>query len=53
MQASSELELAATEYGESFSAAIGSNNWCGVQFHPEKSQKHGLQLLTNFLGWKP
>jgi imidazole glycerol-phosphate synthase subunit HisH len=38
-----------TEYGYKFISAIQKgNNIFGVQFHPEKSQKKGLQLLKNF-----
>lgn len=37
------------EYGETFTASIHHNNIYGVQFHPEKSQKNGLQLLKNFV----
>ncbi len=37
-----------THYGVDFPAMISKNNVMGVQFHPEKSQKNGLQLLRNF-----
>lgn len=42
--------LATTEYGEVFSAAVGSGNFAGVQFHPERSGKAGAKLIANFLG---
>jgi glutamine amidotransferase len=38
-----------TEYGVSFTSALKQNNYYGVQFHPEKSAKAGLQLLKNFI----
>ncbi len=40
--------LAVCTYGEEFSAAIANHNVAGVQFHPEKSHRFGLQLLRNF-----
>ncbi len=40
--------IAESEHGERFVAAIGRVNLWATQFHPEKSQKHGLQLLANF-----
>ncbi len=39
------------EYGVEFDVALAQDNVFAVQFHPEKSQKPGLQLLTNFLNW--
>jgi glutamine amidotransferase len=37
-----------TEYGENFASAIWRDNVFATQFHPEKSQRTGLQLLKNF-----
>ena len=45
--------LATAEYGEAFSAAVGSGNFAGVQFHPERSGKAGAKLIANFLGVAP
>ena len=39
-----------TEYGEVFASSIWRDNVFATQFHPEKSQKVGLQLLRNFVG---
>lgn len=37
-----------TEYGETFASSVWKGNVFATQFHPEKSQKVGLQLLRNF-----
>ncbi len=41
--------LTTTDYGMNFTSSINKDNIFGVQFHPEKSQKNGLQVLKNFL----
>lgn len=38
-----------TEYGSSFASSVWKDNVYATQFHPEKSQKVGLQLLKNFV----
>lgn len=40
--------LATTHYGNDYPSIIQKNNIIGVQFHPEKSHKQGIQLLKNF-----
>ncbi len=41
--------IATTDYGLPYACAVQRENLYGVQFHPEKSQAVGLQLLKNFV----
>jgi glutamine amidotransferase len=41
--------IAKTEYGEEFAAIVGRDRVFGIQFHPEKSQKVGLQIISNYV----
>ncbi|MBF0276153.1 MAG: imidazole glycerol phosphate synthase subunit HisH [SAR324 cluster bacterium] len=43
-----EITLGTTDYGLSFTSVLQTGNIWGVQFHPEKSQTVGLELLKNF-----
>ncbi len=45
--------VAVTDYGGPLTAIIARGNLAGTQFHPEKSQEAGLQLIGNFLRWRP
>ena len=41
--------VAATHYGEPFSAVVARGNFFGTQFHPERSASTGARILSNFL----
>ena len=43
------LLTARGEHGQNFAAAFQKGRVFGTQFHPEKSQQHGLTVLKNFL----
>lgn len=45
--------LATGSYGEDFPTIVGRENLVGVQFHPEKSQRKGVELLSAFVAWRP
>jgi glutamine amidotransferase len=40
---------ATTEYGSAFTAVVRRDNFCGTQFHPERSGVVGARILANFL----
>ena len=51
--ADEENVLARADYGGPVTAIVGKETAIGTQFHPEKSQRFGLALISNFLKWKP
>ena len=46
-----EDSIASSDYPDAFTCALARGSAFAVQFHPEKSQAAGLQLLHNFLRW--
>jgi glutamine amidotransferase len=52
--AADPVDIAAvTEHGGTLVAAVARDTVIGVQFHPEKSQRYGLDFLARFLDWRP
>lgn len=45
--------LARADYGGPVTAIVARETAIGTQFHPEKSQRFGLALISKFLKWKP
>jgi glutamine amidotransferase len=45
--------LATADYGYAFPTIVGQANVVGAQFHPEKSQRAGIELLSAFARWAP
>lgn len=41
--------LTETEYGKNFVSSFQKDNLIGVQFHPEKSHRYGIELFSNFV----
>ena len=41
------------EYGATFPTLVGHGPVIGAQFHPEKSQRAGIELLDAFARWTP
>ena len=52
MQTTEKIVTSTTDYGYEFVSSIQKNNIYAFQFHPEKSQKVGLQLIKNFVNLK-
>ena len=43
--------LSLTNYGIDFVSSVQKNNIYGVQFHPEKSHRYGMQIINNFINY--
>lgn len=52
MMCDNQADVAATcEYGQSICCSVSHGHIHGVQFHPEKSHRHGMALLRSFAEW--
>ena len=49
----SSATVAITDYGVAFTAVTRKDNFCGTQFHPERSGVVGARILANFLKAAP
>lgn len=49
----SEDVVGYAQYGQQVTAIIAKDNIAATQFHPEKSQDSGIELMGNFLRWEP
>ena len=45
--------VATCAYAHGVTAIVAKENVFAMQFHPEKSQDHGIRILDNFLAWQP
>ncbi|MDZ7828612.1 MAG: imidazole glycerol phosphate synthase subunit HisH [Halofilum sp. (in: g-proteobacteria)] len=50
---SDDLVAGLTEYGHEFASVLAAGHVFACQFHPEKSSRDGLRLLSNFVSWQP
>ncbi|MEN9511379.1 MAG: imidazole glycerol phosphate synthase, glutamine amidotransferase subunit [Bacteroidota bacterium] len=48
-----EDALAHAHYGYDFTCAVSRENIAGMQFHPEKSHRFGMEMMHRFIQWKP
>ena len=46
---SNDATVATCDYGRNFAAVVRRDNFCGTQFHPERSGLVGARILANFL----
>lgn len=48
-----DINITATcDYGYEFTAVVHKDNIVATQFHPEKSQENGIQMIENFISWR-
>ncbi len=47
-----DITIGTTDYGIDFTSVVQKDNVVATQFHPEKSQKNGLRLLSNFINYR-
>lgn len=48
-----EFTYAEADFGVRFTAVVGKESVVGMQFHPEKSHRFGMAVLSAFAGWRP
>lgn len=48
-----DVLVAVCDFGSPFAAVVAKDNIVAAQFHPEKSQDSGIEVLENFIAWSP